>query len=207
MLVRKYSNRRLYDTTSSRYVTLEEIADQVRAGADLQVVDAGSGEDLTQPTLAQIILESRGAARLLPSPLLIQLIRMGDDALAEFFGRYVTAALELYLHARQGAQALAPYNPFATLPFTATNAIARLVSALNPWAEPPRPPQSPYYASYPPPPPSPSPPPPPSASPSPPPPPDEPAHSTATAAAAAGDVAALRRELDDLRRELRRRKR
>ncbi|HEY1416654.1 MAG TPA: polyhydroxyalkanoate synthesis regulator DNA-binding domain-containing protein, partial [Myxococcaceae bacterium] len=64
MLVKKYGNRRLYDTEESRYVRLDEIADRIRGGADVQVVDAKSGADLTAPTLAQIIFEDRNAARL-----------------------------------------------------------------------------------------------------------------------------------------------
>jgi polyhydroxyalkanoate synthesis repressor PhaR len=131
-LIKKYGNRRLYDTAQSRYITLEELADQVRNGADVRVVDAKTDSDLTQSTLAQIILESRGGSRLLPVPLLVQLIRMGDEALAEFFGRYVSAALELYVQAKAGAQAFAPINPFATLPFTATSALARLFSGAAP---------------------------------------------------------------------------
>ena len=63
---------------------------------------------------------------MLPVPLLTQMVRMGDDALAEFFTRYLTGALELYAQAKQGAQALAPINPLMTLPFTASNAFARL---------------------------------------------------------------------------------
>ncbi|TMA14751.1 MAG: polyhydroxyalkanoate synthesis repressor PhaR, partial [Deltaproteobacteria bacterium] len=86
-LIKKYGNRRLYDTGHSRYITLEELADIIRGGEDVRVVDAKSGEDLTTGTLAQIIIEGRGAARLLPVPLLVQLIRMGDDALAEFLGQ------------------------------------------------------------------------------------------------------------------------
>lgn len=137
MLVKKYGNRRLYDTDESRYITLEELAEKVRRGEDARVVDAKTGADLTQTTLAQIILESRGAARLLPVPLLTQMVRMGDDALAEFFSRYVGAALELYFQAKAGAQALAPVNPFMTLPFTAGNALARLFGAGSPrWESP-----------------------------------------------------------------------
>lgn len=126
-VVKKYGNRRLYDTDESRYVTLEELADKVRSGRDVRVLDAKTSEDLTQPTLAQIILESRGGARLLPTPLLVQLIRMGDDALAEFMGRWVGLALEMYVQARSGAQALSPYVPIATAPFAATNALARML--------------------------------------------------------------------------------
>jgi len=113
MLVKKYGNRRLYDTEQSRYVRLDEIADRIREGADVQVVDAKTGADLTAPTLAQIIFEDRNAARLLPVPLLLQLIRMGDGPLAEFLGRYVSWALEMYLQARSGLGSL--YNPFAAL--------------------------------------------------------------------------------------------
>ena len=114
MLVKKYGNRRLYDTERSRYITLEELADLIRHGKgdDVRVVDAKNGEDLTTATLAQIIVESRGAARLLPVPLLIQLIRMGDTALAEFLGTYVSWAMDVYLHTKKGVQAIAPFNLF-----------------------------------------------------------------------------------------------
>ncbi len=124
--IKKYGNRRLYDTEDSRYVTLEELAVKVRGGTDVRVVDAKTGADLTQPTLTQIIIEGRGAAKLLPVSLLTQLIRLSDDALAEFFGRYVSGALELYQQMRRGAQNVAPYNPLASLPFAATDALARL---------------------------------------------------------------------------------
>ena len=117
VLIKKYGNRRLYDTAQSRYITLEELAAIVRGSEGVQVVDAKTGEDLTTPTLAQIIVEGRGAARLLPLPLLVQLIRMGDDALAEFFGQYVTWALEAYLQAKQSAQAMSPFSSFFTSPF------------------------------------------------------------------------------------------
>lgn len=173
MIVKKYSNRRLYDTEESRYITLEELADKIRHGSDVRVEDAKSGADLTQSTLTQIILESRGGARLLPVPLLIQLIRMRDEALAEFFGRYMSWALELYVHAKQGVQSVAPYNPLATVPFSATNALARLIMGGSPWAGPTAPEPSPQ----------------------PPPPAPPPAAST--------DVAELRRELDELKRAMR----
>ena len=125
MEVRKYGNRRLYDSEGSRYVTLEEIAERVRLGEDLRVVDAKTGLDLTQVTLAQLILESRGAARLLPAPLLKQLLRMRDDALAEFFGRYVAWALEVYLRLKNGARSV--WNPLAGLGFGAPELLARLL--------------------------------------------------------------------------------
>lgn len=182
MIIKKYSNRRLYDTDESQYITLEELADRIKKGADVRVIDAKTNEDLTQATLAQIIIESRGAARMLPVPLLTQLIRMGDDALAEFFGRYLSTALELYLQAKQGAQTIAPYVPVANVPFAATNALARLLlgaaSAL---------PFGGFAEQPPPPPPRPA-----------PPPPEEPRP------AASSDVEALRKELEELKRSLKR---
>jgi polyhydroxyalkanoate synthesis repressor PhaR len=186
VVVKKYSNRRLYDTSDSRYITLDELAQKIRAGKDVRVVDAKSGEDLTQSTLAQIILESRRAARLLPVPLLTQLIRMGDDALAEFFSRYMSWALELYTQARTGAQALSPLNPFATLPFTATSALARLFASGPGWAPPP-----PAAA-----------PPPPPPEPGPEPEPEEEDDGPEPATTPAGDIAALRQELEDLKAAL-----
>lgn len=111
VLVKKYNNRRLYDTESSRYVRLDEIAARIRAGADVRVEDAKTGVDLTAPTLAQIIFEDQNAARLLPPALLVQLIRMGEEPLADFLGRYVSWALELYQQTRNGLGSF--YNPFA----------------------------------------------------------------------------------------------
>ncbi len=141
MVVKKYGNRRLYDTDESRYITLDELASRIRGGQRVQVVDAKSNQDLTQQTLAHIILESRGASKLLPVPLLEQLIRMGDGALAEFFGMYISTALEMYVAAKANAQAMLPYgNPFLGMPMAATSAFSRM---MNPWGAPPVPAQPP----------------------------------------------------------------
>lgn len=126
VLIKKYGNRRLYDTSDSRYVTLDELAANIRSGTDLRVVDAQTGEDLTQATLTQIVLETGNAAKFLPVQLLTQMIRLSDDALAEFFSRYVTSALELYLQAKRGVQTLATYNPLTQIPMAAGDALARM---------------------------------------------------------------------------------
>jgi polyhydroxyalkanoate synthesis repressor PhaR len=126
VLIKKYGNRRLYDTSDSRYVTLDELAAKIRTGAELRVVDAQTGEDLTQATLTQLVLETGHAARFLPVQLLTQMIRLSDDALAEFFSRYVTGALDLYLQAKRGVASIASYNPLAQLPIAATDALARM---------------------------------------------------------------------------------
>lgn len=146
VIVKKYSNRRLYDTEASCYITLEELAVRVRAGADARVVDAKTGEDLTQVTLTQILIESRGAAHLFSPQLLLQLVRMGDDALADFFGRWVYWALEVYLQTKQSARSLGPLNPFNAF----SNPFARVLGSMSPWgeqaqapAQPPPPPAPP----------------------------------------------------------------
>ena len=115
MLLKKYANRRLYDTGASKYVTLEEIAERVRAGEEALVIDAATGADLTQATLTQIILESRGASKLLPVPLLHHLIRLGDDSLGEFFSRWIAWALEVYVGGKQANQWASQWNPLMGL--------------------------------------------------------------------------------------------
>ena len=131
VIVKKYSNRRLYDTELSRYVTLEELAERIRDGADVRVVDAKRNTDLTQSVLAQIILESRGASKLLPTSFLVQLIRMGDEDIAFFMGRYLSWALEMY---QQAKRASGRFGPLAQAPFAATGALARLWQGQAPWA-------------------------------------------------------------------------
>jgi polyhydroxyalkanoate synthesis repressor PhaR len=85
VVIRKYANRRLYDTSASRYVNLEDIAALIRNGTDVQVVDAKTGQDLTRVTLTQIILEdARDEPAGLPLDLLRKLIMTSDVVRREF---------------------------------------------------------------------------------------------------------------------------
>lgn len=127
--IKKYSNRRLYDTSESQYVTLEELARKIRAGEDVRIIDAKTHEDLTQAVLAQIIIESRGAGRLLPAPMLMQLIRMEDDALAEFFGHYMAWALSIYQKMRKRAARMGPFNPMGSA-FGQANPVAQWMTSM-----------------------------------------------------------------------------
>ena len=126
VLIKKYGNRRLYDTGESRYITQDELAAAIKRGIDVRVVDAKTNEDLTQATLAQLVIENAHAARALPVGLLTQLIRLDDDALVEFFGRYVTSALEMYLTAKRGVQSIAQSSPLMRVPLGATDALTRM---------------------------------------------------------------------------------
>ncbi len=93
-VIKRYSNRKLYDTQESRYVTLDEIEEMIRSGKEVQVVDASSGDDLTSVTLTQIILEGeRNRRATLPASLLHQMIKHGE-AWQDFFQRSMKASLE-----------------------------------------------------------------------------------------------------------------
>jgi len=92
--VKRYSNRKLYDTQESRYVTLEDLEELIRNGKEISVVDAASGEDLTAVTLTQIILENeRNHRPTLPSAFLHQLIKHGQ-AWQEFLAKAMNASVE-----------------------------------------------------------------------------------------------------------------
>jgi polyhydroxyalkanoate synthesis repressor PhaR len=93
-VIKRYSNRKLYDTQESRYVTLDEIEEMIRGGKEISVVDASTGEDLTSVTLAQIILENeRNHRAALPSAFLHQLIKHGE-AWQDFVQRSMRSSLE-----------------------------------------------------------------------------------------------------------------
>lgn len=103
VVVKKYANRRLYNTESSSYITLDTLADMVRAGRDFVVYDAKSGDDITRSVLTQIIVEeeSRGH-NLLPTSFLRQLIGLYGDSLQSVVPRYLEEAMGTF--ARQQEQ-------------------------------------------------------------------------------------------------------
>lgn len=97
VVIKKYANRRLYDTSGSRYINLEDIGALVRNGTDLQVVDAKTGEDITRVTLTQIIVEdAKGQPTGLPLELLRQLIVASDRVGQEFIMWYLKSAFDAY---------------------------------------------------------------------------------------------------------------
>jgi len=98
ILLKKYANRRLYDTEQSKYVTLSEVADRIRTGQQVEVVDAKTKEDVTAFILTQIVLEeARKKNILLPVPLLHIIIQYGDNVLVEFFEKHLQQILKSYL--------------------------------------------------------------------------------------------------------------
>ncbi|MFN3868337.1 MAG: polyhydroxyalkanoate synthesis repressor PhaR [Hyphomicrobiaceae bacterium] len=97
VVIKKYANRRLYNTETSTYVTLEDLAQMVRNDRDFVVYDAKSGDDLTHSVLTQIIVEQEGRSggqTLLPVPFLRQLIRFYDDSIGRMVPSYLQFSLE-----------------------------------------------------------------------------------------------------------------
>jgi polyhydroxyalkanoate synthesis repressor PhaR len=119
VLIRRYNDRRLYDTSVSGYVKLEDIAGMVREGIDVKVVDARSGRDLTSVVLTQIVVEdARDRRTALPLELLRQLVQASDHATHDFVSSYLNNAFELYqktqgaIRSRLSNAQTAVSNPF-----------------------------------------------------------------------------------------------
>ncbi|MEN6331077.1 MAG: polyhydroxyalkanoate synthesis regulator DNA-binding domain-containing protein [Smithella sp.] len=98
LLLKKYTNRRLYDTEKSIYVTLDYVTNIIRQGRQIVVVDAKTGEDVTAAILTQIVLEeARKKNYLLPNPMLYLIIQYGETVLSEFFEKYLEQIVKNYL--------------------------------------------------------------------------------------------------------------
>ncbi len=105
VVIKRYGNRRLYNTAASRYVNLDDIAALVRAGKAVQIVDAKTGQDLTRVTLTQIITEdARDKPTGLPLELLRQLIVASDEVRQEFIMWYLKSAFETYQTVQSAVQ-------------------------------------------------------------------------------------------------------
>lgn len=102
VVVKKYANRRLYNTESSSYITLDTLAEMVRGGRDFVVYDAKSGEDITRGVLTQIIVEEENKGRaLLPTSFLRQLIAFYGDSLQNLVPRYLEQAMASFARQQQ----------------------------------------------------------------------------------------------------------
>ncbi|QIG48180.1 polyhydroxyalkanoate synthesis repressor PhaR [Nordella sp. HKS 07] len=95
VVIKKYANRRLYNTATSTYVTLDDLAEMVKKGTDFVVYDAKTGEEITRSVLTQIIFEEEGKGQnLLPIRFLRQLIRFYGDSMQAFVPGYLEMSLE-----------------------------------------------------------------------------------------------------------------
>jgi polyhydroxyalkanoate synthesis repressor PhaR len=121
-VIKRYGNRRLYDARLSRCVTIEEIAQFVRRGEEVQVIDADTGDDITRRTLVQILLEEphRRPLEMLPLPLLRMLFTLRDDAMERWLEQYLTAGTDWLERQLSGVR-------------TAAEAMQSPLEAMMPW--------------------------------------------------------------------------
>ncbi len=128
--IKKYANRRLYNTETSTYVTLDDLAEMVRGERDFVVFDAKTGEDLTHSVLTQIILEQEGRGQnLLPVNFLRQLIRFYGDSMGKLVPSYLDMSIETLAREQErfrkqmaetwGAAGIGNKTPFGAVPFGA----------------------------------------------------------------------------------------
>jgi polyhydroxyalkanoate synthesis repressor PhaR len=137
-IIKKYANRRLYNTASSSYITLDDLSRMTREGVEFKVIDAKSGEDITRAILTQIIMEeeSSGGEQMLPTSFLRQLIGMYGNSMQAMMPGYLEAMMEHFrdnqakvaeaLHARAGS------NPFAKMAETNLAMMRAATDALMP---------------------------------------------------------------------------
>jgi polyhydroxyalkanoate synthesis repressor PhaR len=115
--IKKYANRRLYDTESSAYITLDRLAQMVREGREFEVVDAKTGEDITRQVLTQIIVdeEARGGTTMLPINFLKQLIGLYGNSMQNFVPQYLEAAMDAFQRNQSAVKDAFGANMFADL--------------------------------------------------------------------------------------------
>lgn len=117
VVIKKYANRRLYNTQTSTYVTLDDLCEMVKEGTEFVVVDAKTTEDLTKQVLTQIIFEqeSRGE-NLLPISFLRNLIGFYDDSIKEFVPTYLDTSMQTFMKNQEKMREMLTvhqYNPLA----------------------------------------------------------------------------------------------
>lgn len=130
-VVKKYANRRLYNTATSSYVTLDELSQMVRRGEDFVVYDAKTNDDITRSVLTQIILEEDSKGRnLLPIGFLRQLIGFYDDQLHAFLPRYLEVSMENFAKNQEQIRAYVQETFGRFFPITQFEDMARQNMAL-----------------------------------------------------------------------------
>ena len=98
ILIKKYPNRRLYNTETSEYITIKDVAELIKSGNRVEVKDANTGEDVTALVLTQIIMDkAKNNQGLLPVSLLHLVIQFGENLLHDFFEKYLEKTMESYL--------------------------------------------------------------------------------------------------------------
>ncbi len=132
IVLKKYANRRLYDTHKSAYVTLAEVADSTRQGKSISAFDAKTKEDVTAFVLTQIVLEeAKNKNALLPVPLLHIIIRYGENVLQDFFNNYLEQTINAYLTYKR--QADEQFQKWLDVGMDISGMARESISRLNPF--------------------------------------------------------------------------
>jgi len=138
IIIKKYANRRLYNTETSSYITLELLSQMTREGREFVVVDAKTDEDITHNVLTQIIMEEeqRGGQNMLPVTFLRQLISMYGDSMQSMVPQYLEASMEAFRKNQQqfqeAMQGAFTSGPFAELAKRNMQMFEAATSAFNP---------------------------------------------------------------------------
>ncbi|MGH9831342.1 MAG: polyhydroxyalkanoate synthesis repressor PhaR [Blastocatellia bacterium] len=102
ILIKRYGNRRLYNTETSSYVNYQDLVKMIRDGHDIQVIDSKTKADVTKAVLMQVILEEeKNNNSILPASFLLQLIRSQEAAAQDFFKNYLSSSFEAYLKTKE----------------------------------------------------------------------------------------------------------
>jgi len=137
VVVKKYANRRLYNTESSSYITLDNLAEMIRKRRDFVVYDAKSGEDITRSVLTQIIVEEEGKGRaMLPTGFLRHVIGFYGDSLQNLVPRYLEQAMAAFAHQQQQIrsamqQTMGSFFPFGNMEEVSRQNLAMMERAMG----------------------------------------------------------------------------
>jgi polyhydroxyalkanoate synthesis repressor PhaR len=102
LVIKRYGNRRLYNTETKSYVNYQDLIKLIRDGQDIQVIDSKTKEDVTKSVLMLLILEEeKNKKNLLPVPFLFQLLRSREEAVQDFFHNYLSASFDAYLKTKE----------------------------------------------------------------------------------------------------------
>lgn len=130
-LIKKYSNRRLYDTATSSHITLEGIRKLIVEGTDVRIVDDTSGEDITRSLLLQIIADQeQGGRPMLSADFLMRVIRLYGNPMQEMMGAYLAKSFDAFT-AQQSALQEQMRSTLASMPFSTMQELAK--SNLKAW--------------------------------------------------------------------------
>lgn len=115
-IIKKYPNRRLYDTTRSKYITVSDVRSMVLSGVRFKVIDSNTKENITRQVLMQIIIEEEAAGKpLFSADMLSQLIRFYGGTMQGMFSRYLEESFKIFSHQQQESEDSIPENPIEAM--------------------------------------------------------------------------------------------